>query len=331
MKKIHLLIGGAGFIGNSLIKSLLEEGFIVRCVDDDTSENFDFTVKRFSEFKNVKFLKGDINAEESLNWVISETKDCEVTIWHLAANSDIQSGSLSPNLDAQKTFMTSVSVCNLMDLVNVTNVNFASTSAVYGELIDEESFFENSMTKPISFYGVAKLSSERFLEIKANSKQIPLLIFRFANIVGAPATHGVLFDFITRLKESPQILKVLGDGNQTKSYLHVDSLVKMMLSLSTESHFGTFNLGPGDSGISVREIAENLVSHVAFPIEIEFGTTKRGWEGDAVRVLMSTNKYEQTISKAPLSSAESIHAAIHEISGQLNLAIACPESVLQSG
>lgn len=331
MKKVHVLIGGAGFIGNSLIKTLLEAGLDVRCVDDDTSQNFDFTANRFGEFKNLKFFKGDINSEASLNWLISETKDREVILWHLAANSDIQSGSLSPNLDAQKTFMTSVSVCKLMDLLNVTNVNFASTSAVYGELIDQEIFCEDSNTRPISYYGVAKLSSERFLEIKAESKRIPLLIFRFANIVGAPATHGVLYDLINRIKENPQKLQVLGDGNQTKSYMHVDSLVKMMLNLLSVNQVGIFNLGPGDSGISVREIAETLVSHLVYPIEIEFGLTQRGWDGDAVRVLMSTNKYEETISKETLSSSESIHAAIHEISSQLNLSIVCPESALQSG
>jgi len=329
MNKIHVLIGGSGFIGNSLIKNLLEAGFEVRCVDDDTSQNFNFTAKRYGDNKNVKFFRGDINSETSLNWVISETKGRKVIIWHLAANSDIQSGSLSPNLDAQKTFMTTVSVCNLMDLIDVTNVNFASTSAVYGELIDQDIFSENSKTKPISFYGVAKLASERFLEIKADSKLIPLLIFRFANIVGAPATHGVLFDFINRIKASPHKLKVLGDGNQTKSYLHVDSLVEMMLNLLSDNQVGTFNLGPGDSGISVREIAENLVNHLVNPMEIEFGSTKRGWEGDAIRVLMSTNKYEKIISKAPLSSAASIHTAIHEISEQLNLNIVCPESAVQ--
>lgn len=324
MEKIHLVIGGAGFIGNEVIDFLVTDKRQILCVDDDTSGNFVYTSNRFREYSNVKFYLGDINAQATLDWVKEVIGNSPTTIWHLAANSDIKSGSTSPNLDAQKTFMSTVSVCNLMDLIEVDYVNFASTAAVYGESDSEFGFTENSVCNPISYYGCAKLASEKFLEIKAKSRDIPLLIFRFANIVGTPATHGVIFDLINKIRDNHQSLEVLGNGSQTKSYLHVENLVEMMSYLWLNNETGVFNLGPGDFGITVREIAECLVNHLQIPIPIRFGVTARGWDGDAVRVLMDTSKIASKLSSTQSTSSHAIHRALHDIANQLELPIKCP-------
>lgn len=331
MSDIHLLIGGAGFIGHTLIGKLSKENYRIICVDDNTSGNFENSVVTFGHQSNVEFFLGDINKKETLNWIKDKCKNQDVIIWHLAANSDIKSGSGDPNLDANKTFMTSVTVCNLVDALSIKSINFASTSAVYGELQDDKIFTENSLCKPISYYGIAKQSSEEFLEIKARSNGVPLLIFRFANIVGQPATHGVLYDFINRIKLTPNILKVLGNGQQRKSYLHVENLVAMMVALWSEGNEGIFNLGPGDEGISVREIANLLAIHLKNPIAINYGTNARGWDGDAVKVLMSSDKLDSACSVPKKSSSEAIHQAIHDISHQLSLDIICPDSEKQIG
>ena len=331
MKSIQLLIGGAGFIGNALIRGLLKNDNEILCIDDDTSGNFEQTRKDFFEYNGIKFYLGDINNQATISWIKAEAENKQVTIWHLAANSDIKSGSSSPNLDAYKTFMTTVSVCNLLDEMNVKYVNFASTSAVYGELGIEESFGENSECSPISYYGIAKQSSEKFLEIKSNNKDVPLLIFRFANIVGAPATHGVLFDLINRIKVNPVSLEVLGNGEQTKSYLHVEKLVEMMLTLWSNGKTGVYNLGPGDFGISVREIAKCLVDHLPHQIPIKFGSSPRGWDGDAVKVLISTLKYESIFPSSKLRSSDAIHQAIHDVSRQLDFEIICPSIEISAG
>jgi UDP-glucose 4-epimerase len=321
----HLVIGGFGFIGNILIERLLHQGEQVICIDDNSSGNFHYSEKKFSDCKNLDSILGDINDESIVKWLSQKIGDNEVVVWHLAANSDIQSGSILANLDAQKTFMTSVTVCNLIADLNVQYVNFASTSAVYGESKIGARFTEESPCVPISFYGTAKQASEKFLEIKSRNSRIPLLIFRFANIVGIPATHGVLFDFIKQLQNSPESLTVLGDGNQTKSYLHVGKLVEMMLGLWRNNQTGIYNLGPGDMGVNVREIAELLVAHLKDPIKIQYGTSERGWDGDAVRALMSTDKYESIFKTSRLKSRDAIHQAIHEISQQLDLQIYCPD------
>lgn len=331
MSDIHLLIGGAGFIGHTLIGKLSNDNHRIICVDDNTSGNFESSVVTFGLQSNVDFFLGDINNEKTLKWIKDKCNNQNVIIWHLAANSDIKSGSEDPNLDATKTFMTSVTVCNLVDALSIKSINFASTSAVYGELLDDKIFTENSPCEPISYYGIAKQSSEKFLEIKARSNGIPLLIFRFANIVGQPATHGVLYDFITRIKLTPNILNVLGNGQQRKSYLHVETLVAMMVALWSGGNEGVFNLGPGDEGISVREIANSLAIHLKDPILISYGTNSRGWDGDAIKVLMSSDKSDSACSVPKKSSAEAIHQAIHDISHQLGLDIVCPDSENQIG
>lgn len=331
MSDIHLLIGGAGFIGHTLLKKLTDLNHRIICVDDNTSGNFEGSVLIFGSQSNVDFFLGDINKKETLNWIKDKCNNQNVVIWHLAANSDIKSGSEDPNLDANKTFMTSVTVCNLVDTLSIKSINFASTSAVYGELQDDKIFTENSPCKPISYYGIAKQSSEEFLEIKTKSNGVPLLIFRFANIVGQPATHGVLYDFINRIQLTPNILNVLGNGQQRKSYLHVENLVAMMIALWSEGKEGIFNLGPGDEGISVKEIANLLTNHLKNPIAISYGTNARGWDGDAIKVLMSSDKLDSACSVPKKSSAEAIHQAIHDISQQLGLDIICPDSENQIG
>lgn len=323
VKNIHLVIGGFGFVGNQLIKHLLSMGENVFCVDDDSSGNCDYSLQKFKNEHAIQFLLGDITKESTRQVLIRDLSGISVVVWHLAANSDIQSGSNAPTLDAQKTFLTSVAVCELLRDLDVINLNFASTSAVYGESSNGQMFNEMSICNPISFYGISKYASEKFLEISAQINCIPLLIFRFANIVGTPATHGVIFDFINKLKSNPNFLNVLGNGEQTKSYLHVENLIQMMCSLWSRNESGVFNLGPGDTGISVRDIAMLLTNHLQNSVEIRYGTNPRGWNGDAVKVLMSTERINSFLNFRNETSFEAVHKAIHDISDQLEFDIVC--------
>jgi UDP-glucose 4-epimerase len=324
MQETHLVVGGFGFIGNQLIKSLLQMERSVFCVDDNSSGNFEYSVKQFKDEKNLRYLHGDISNRSIQDYIFQQLKGLNVVIWHLAANSDIQSGSNDPTLDAQKTFMSTVGVCKLLDGLDIQSINFASTSAVYGELSGDKMFDEFSTCNPISFYGIAKQASEKFLQICADKKAIPFLVFRFANIVGQPATHGVLFDLINKIKSDADVLEVLGDGKQTKSYLHVENLIEMMFALWSKNESGIFNLGPGDHGITVNEIVNTLVAHMKHPIPIKYGETARGWDGDAVKVLMSTSKFQAVSNVSKTTSSSSIHRAIHDISQQLGFQTICP-------
>ena len=128
--KTHLIIGGSGFIGCILARTLLDSTCKVVVVDDDTSQRFDQQEQDFKSYSEYFSFKGNITHSKSQNWIRDVLQGQSVVIWHLAANSDIKTGSVSPDIDAEKTFMTSVAVCNLIEALNVTSVNLASTSAV---------------------------------------------------------------------------------------------------------------------------------------------------------------------------------------------------------
>jgi len=324
--KTHLIIGGSVFIGCILARTLLDSTCKVVVVDDDTSQRFDQQEQDFKSYSEYFSFKGNITHSKSQNWIRDVLQGQSVVIWHLAANSDIKTGSVSPDIDAEKTFMTSVAVCNLIEALNVTSVNFASTSAVYGELtVDSKQFSEEMLCDPISYYGAGKLASEMFLKIACERKKVPLAVLRFANIVGSPATHGVIYDFINKLVLDPNQLYVLGNGTQVKTYLHVKSLVEMMIKVETSKVGGIYNLSPGDEGIEVREIAEMVAVHYGTAPKIEYEAQSYGWVGDVVRVLMSNDKYCQRFGDHYFSSKDSIHKAIHEIFNQLSIPFFCHE------
>ena len=322
----HLVIGGSGFIGSVLCETLLEFGCQVVVVDDDTSMRFDLQASTFTRYPNYVAFKGSVTLLETQNWIKEHLQDHAIVIWHLAANSDIKAGSSFPDIDAEKTLMTSIAVCKLVDALNVVSVNFASTSAVYGELsLGEELFTEESNCDPISYYGASKFASEKFLKIACVRKNIGLAILRFANIVGSPATHGVIVDFVNKLVKNPGQLEVLGNGTQVKTYVHVRSLVDIMINVENSKKGGIYNLSSGDAGIEVREIAEMVSGHFGTSPKLIFEIQSYGWIGDVVKVLMSNDKYCRKFGVQIDSSRESIHRAIHEIFDQLKIPFSCSD------
>lgn len=155
-------------------------------------------------------------------------------------------------------------------------------------------------------------ASEHFLQ-RAN-------IFRFPNVIGTPATHGVIFDFINRLKLNKSELTVLGNGTQQKSYLHVSELIDAMLFIKnkhTDSKVEVFNIGPDDDGVTVKFIAENVVKRVSPKARLNFGEGNKGWIGDVPKFRYSINKLKSLGWKPKLSSENAIIIAIDEIANQL--------------
>jgi len=159
-----------------------------------------------------------------------------------------------------------------------------------------------------------KLASEALISAAAESWLTRVDIFRFPNVIGSRSTHGALLDFIRRLRLDSTKLDVLGNGSQEKPYLHVADLVAAMLFITetSDSRFGYFNIGPTDT-ITVREMAEEVVSHVAPGATIRFGDGSKGWVGDVARFTYSTEKLRSLGWKHSLSSRDAVRRAIREI------------------
>jgi len=320
-KKHHLIIGGAGFIGSQLA-SKISQISKVTVIDNLSNGKKDYIDKLNVNDLSVKFLKYDVALEEDLEiaFKLANIENDITDVWHLAANSDIPAGANNPKVDLKDTFLTTFGILNSMKKHSLKILHFASSSAIYGDCNNIEVDESYGPLIPISNYGAMKLASEAQISSAFESFLDQVNIFRFPNVVGYPATHGVIFDFVNKLKKNKSVLNVLGNGSQRKPYLHVSDLVNAILYLSEKNYskYEIYNIGPNDDGISVKEIAELVVKKINNNAEIVYGDGNKGWVGDVSKFRYSTKKLNQIGWFPKLSSREAINLAIDEIIQQIN-------------
>jgi UDP-glucose 4-epimerase len=236
------------------------------------------------------------------------------TVWHLAANSDIQAGGRDPDIDLRLTFLSTYNVLKLMAQSGLRELVFASSSAIYGEhagLLKEDS----GPLLPISNYGAMKLASEGVITAAIGGGVLRRAwICRFPNVVGSRATHGVIFDFLKKLRANPKNLEVLGDGTQEKPYLHVCELVEAMVFIHKRSTevLNCYNIAPRKGTTTVRHIAEHVVQSAAPGSIIRYAGGSRGWVGDVPRFRYSTAKLKALGWSSKLTSNAAVELAIRE-------------------
>ena len=315
-----LLTGGAGFVAATLIERLLSAGETVISLDNLSRGSLVY-LETFLEHPRFLFRRAELADLHDYRLAMEEIAKPETIseVWHLAANSDIPAGVRDPDIDWRDTFTTTFHTLKIMDEYGIGRIYFASSSAIYGDLGDTLLTEETGPLLPISNYGAMKLASEAAISAAAERFLQQALIFRFPNVVGVPATHGVILDFIGRLRQTPEYLQVLGDGTQRKAYLHVTDLVDAMLLLREKcrSKMDVYNIGPTDEGITVRRIAEQVVAIVAPDAELRFEAGNKGWIGDVPRFRYSTVKLQRLGWKPKLDSAGAIKRAVTEIAEQL--------------
>lgn len=317
MNQVIFVAGGAGFVGANLVPRLLEEGEAVVVAD-----NF------------CRGLRAALPAHERLHVIEADLADRVATanaferaaalgsikeVWHLAANSDIPAGVEDSDIDFKDTFRTTFELLRAMRTHGVTHFHFASSSAVYGDLGNQPLHEGLGPLLPISNYGAMKLASEAQASAAAESFLDRVNLFRFPNVVGVPATHGVILDFINKLARTPDNLDVLGDGTQQKAYLHVSDLVSAMLMVrarSSSHKVELVNIGPMDEGITVRRIAEMVVARAAPKATLSFGLGNKGWVGDVPKFAYLTDKMQAYGWQPSVSSAGAVERAIDEIARQ---------------
>ena len=307
-----LVAGGAGFIGSHLIDSLLDEGHTVVCVD-----NFfigtDNNILHLKTNRDFIFHNIDIDNLEDIKKVFEKEKI--EFVFHLAANSDIKASAENPEIELRNTLLTTFNLLECMRLYGVKKMFFASTSAVYGEK-NGVLLSENIVPlEPISYYGAAKLSSEALISAFSSMNDFSTLIFRFPNVIGGRLTHGVVYDFINKLKENPHELKILGDGTQNKPYMHVSDLVKGIVNLKENLVKGIalYNIGV-NSKTTVNRIADIVCEGMKLKnVRYIYSGGKIGWKGDVATFGYDLTKISNTGWKASMSSDEAVVAAVREM------------------
>jgi UDP-glucose 4-epimerase len=322
---VSIIAGGAGFIGCNLLPLLSAEKRHLVILDNlcrGREEHLD-SVRRIAGDR-VHFWKVDLsNSIATLKaFEFAQSIGSIDEVWHLAANSDIPAGVLNANVDLRDTFMTTFSLLEAMKAFRVGILHFASSSAIYGDLGGVPLHESIGPLLPISNYGAMKLASEALISAASESYLKRSNLFRFPNVVGAPATHGVILDFINKLRHDSSQLDVLGDGTQQKAYLHVSDLVTAMLHIRSSSNLPKIfpvNIGPVDEGVTVRFIAESVIQRVSPGATIHFGVGNKGWVGDVPKFQYSVERLRQVGWSPSRNSADAVCYAIDQIATQEGL------------
>jgi len=326
-----LLAGGAGFIGSHLVDSLISQGHKVFCAD--------------------KFIMGDGNVEHLrlnpnfvlINCELADERQVEKlfelggvdggfdAVYHLAANSDIQKGGKEPGIDFNDTLMTTRTLLEAMRIHNVHNLFFASTSAVYGDKGDEVLNEQTGDLRPASYYGGCKLASEALISSYVSMCDLNAVIFRFPNVIGPRLTHGVIYDFIRKLQDSPDHLEILGNGKQCKPYIYVLDLVEAIVKLTfgffnsdsagadgiedkqSSGHEEIYNLSVEGGGTTVDTIADIVIEEMGLKdVKKVYTGGDRGWKGDVPKFQYDISKVLSTGWKSKHTSDDAVRQSIRD-------------------
>jgi UDP-glucose 4-epimerase len=305
----YFVTGGAGFIGSHLVERLVGRGGVT--VYDNLSSGRREFISHHIGREGFNLVKADLLDLDTLGKAISGHD----VVFHLAANPDVRAGITATDLDLRTGVIATYNVLEAMRRNEIRRLVFTSSSTVYGDAGITPVNEGYGPLEPISLYGASKLGSEGLISAFCHLFDMQGWIFRLANIVGSRLTHGVIFDFINKLKQNPQRLEIMGDGRQQKPYLHVDDCLDGML-MALEKSGGTlniFNLGP-DSATSVVRIAEIIAAAMGLK-EVEFYYTggKGGWVGDVPQVRLDMTEMSRLGWKPEHSSDEAVRRAVAEI------------------
>ena len=307
----YFVTGGAGFIGSHLADWLVNEGEVT--VYDSLSSGSLGFISHHLDQRNFNFIQADLLDFSTLKQAIAGHD----MVFHLAANTEIRAGTEATDLDLRTGIIASYNVLEAMRLNRIKEVVFTSSSTVYGDAGITPVTEEYGPLLPVSLYGASKLGSEGLISAFCHLFNMQGWIFRLANVVGSRLAHGVIFDFINRLKQNPRQLEILGDGSQQKPYLHVDDCINGMLFgvVHSKQALNVFNLGPSTS-TSVLTIASIVVKAMGLEgVEFQYTGGSRGWPGDVPQVRLDMTKMSRLGWESRYTSDEAVQQAVREISG----------------
>jgi UDP-glucose 4-epimerase len=302
----HFITGGAGFIGSHLVDKLISHGDVT--VYDNLSSGKKEFIRHHLDKPYFSFIKADLLDLERLT---KEMVDYDV-VFHLAANPDARLGLDDTSLDLKQETLVTYNVLEAMRLNGITKIVFSSSGTIYGETPVIPLPEDYGPVLPISLYGAGKVASEALITAFCHTFDMQCWIYRFANIVGNRGTHGVIFDFIHKLKRNPNELEILGDGTQEKPYLSVEDCVEGMLFgfKNSDERVNFFNLGC-ESTTNVSSIARMVVEEMGLKnVKFKFTGGDRGWPGDVPQVRFDTKKMEELGWGAKYNSDQAVRRAI---------------------
>jgi UDP-glucose 4-epimerase len=314
MGKKYFITGGAGFIGAHLTNRLLSLGHEVT-VFDNFSNGFRWHFGANESHSQLNIVEADLLDTERLE---SEISGHEV-VFHFASNADIARSSVDPDIDFTIGTLLTRSVLEAMRKTGVKRIAFTSGSGVYGDVPQTPIPEDYPKMIPVSTYGAQKLASEALISAYSFMFDMHGMVFRFANVVGPQQTHGVAYDFLRRLARDPSRLKILGDGTQSKPYVHVQDVVDAFLLIEGDFRGGyEYHNVASEDALTVREIADIVCTEMGLgSIPYDFTGGNRGWKADVPFYRLNTEKIRARGWKNQFNSrqavADSVASMFHDI------------------
>jgi len=269
-----LVTGGAGFIGSHLVEALLEHGYSVRVLDDLSSGKLsNLPIDRC----HLTLVVGDVADAPT---VARAMKDCTAVV-HLAAVASVQASVDDPIATHQSNFIGTLNICEAMRQAGVRRVVYASSAAIYGNNGEGTAISEDTPKNPLTPYAADKLASEHFLDFYRRQHGLEPVILRFFNIYGPrqdPSSpySGVISIFSERAQKKLPIT-VYGDGEQTRDFVYVDDLVKILVQAVAEAkpRMEPVNVGFNRS-TSVNDLATMLSELLGWPLALTYDAPRSG-------------------------------------------------------
>ena len=309
-----IVVGGAGFIGSHFVDHLLARPETAQVtVYDNFASGREWHLATHASDRRLSIRRADVGDLERL----TEAMEGHELVIHLASNPDIARAMVEPAIDFAEGTLLTHHVVEAMRRSGCRRILYASGSGVYGDLGEHEAAEDHGPLRPISTYGASKLAGEAMICAYGYMFGLSGCAFRFGNVVGARQTHGVGFDFVRRLREDPTRLRILGDGSQSKSYIHVDDVVRAVLLAERRGGpgFQIFNVATGDY-ITVREIADLAVDCLGLSpaaVDYEFTGGDRGWKGDVPVVRLNCERIRKLGWHCESGSRQALRRALRAL------------------
>lgn len=285
------LAGGAGFLGSHFADRLLADPAVERVtLYDNFSSGREWHFEHHLDDDRLAVVRADVKDADTL----VAAMDGHDVVVHLASNPDIARAAVEPAIDFDEGTLLTHRVVEAMRVTSAKRILYASGSGVYGDLGELEADEGWGPLLPISTYGASKLAGEALISSYCFMFGLSGCAFRFGNVVGPRQTHGVGFDFVRSLLAEPGRLRILGDGEQSKSYVHVLDVVDAVLAAHerAQERYAAYNVATGDY-ITVHEIADlavECVGRAPEDVRYEFTGGDRGWKGDVPVVRLDIDR-----------------------------------------
>ncbi len=284
-----LITGGAGFIGSHVADAYINLGHDVVIIDNLS------TGRKENLNKKAKFIEMDI--QDSTIFDIFEKEKFDI-VNHHAAQMDVRLSVKDPAYDARNNIIGTINILEASARTDVKKVIFISSGgAIYGE----QDYFpadEAHPTRPLSPYGIAKLTGEKYLYFYHKTYGLNFISLRYANIYGPRQNPrgeaGVIAIFASKLLKNEQPI-INGDGKQTRDYVYVSDVVDANIKAMEFNGCDYFNIGTGLE-TDVNELFHKLKHLTKSKAKEVHGPVK---PGEQLRSVLNNNKAKQLLNWFP--------------------------------